>query len=52
MKAKLGELLVSLTYFPSNNTLAIGLLKVSGETGGRFYTFLVQARQLKAKDIH
>ena len=31
IKEKLGDLLVSLSYFPSNNTLTIGMLKVSQE---------------------
>jgi len=37
VKEKLGELLVSLSYYPSNNTLNIAVLK---------------ARNLKAKDIN
>ena len=37
MQEKLGELLVSLSYHPANNTLTIAVLK---------------ARNLKAKDIN
>jgi hypothetical protein len=37
---KLGELLVSLANFPSNNTLTIEVLKVSLETVFRGCTFL------------
>ena len=43
---------MSLSYFPSNNTLTIGMLKVSQEISFRGFTFLCQARNLKAKDIN
>ena len=50
---KLGELLVSLSYHPANNTLTIAVLKVKKlpfVTESNFQN--LQARNLKAKDIN
>ena len=52
LKEKLGEILLSLSYFPANNTLAIGVVKVTTHFE-RFTNFCKhQARNLKAKDIN
>ena len=49
VQAKLGDLLLSLSYFPSNNTLALGVVKVITKPPRNCTTIRITGKESQGK---